>query len=86
MVAAPGNARVQGEQQVERLGIADLADDEPIGSHAQRLLDEAAKRHLAGALEARLPTLQRDEVRSIDRELERLLDRHDPLLAAGTRR
>ncbi len=80
------HAGVQGEQQVERLGVADLADDEAVGPHAQRLLDEAPQRHLAGALEAGLPALQRDEVGCVDGELERLLDRDDPVMRAGTRR
>ena len=75
-----GHAGVEREQQVERLGVAHLADDEPIGPHAQRLLHEPAERDLAGALEARLPALQRDEVGRVDRELERLLDRDDAVI------
>ncbi len=86
IVAAPGHAGVEREEQVERLGIAHLADDEPVGAHPQRLLHEAAERDLAGALEARLPSLQRDEVGRVDGELERLLDRDDAVIAAGTPR
>ena len=75
-----GHPGVQREQQIERLGVAHLADDEPVGPHAQRLLDETAQRDLAGALETRLPALQRDEVGRADGELERLLDRDDAVL------
>ena len=73
-------AGVQGEEQVERLGVAHLADDEPVGPHAQRFLHEPAQRDLAGALEARLPALQRDEIGRVDGELEGLLDRDDPVV------
>ena len=58
----PGQPAVERDQQVERLGLAHLADDEPIGPHPQRLLDQPAQRDLAGALEARLAALHRDPV------------------------
>ena len=80
-----GHAGVEREQQVERLGVAHLADDQPVGPHAQRLLHEPPQRDLAGALEARLPALQRDEVGRVDGELERLLDRDDAVLGRARR-
>ena len=76
----PWNAGVQRQEEVQRLGVAHLAHDEAVGPHAQRLLDEPAQRHLAGAFEARLPPLERDEVRSVDGELEGLLDGDDPVI------
>ena len=38
-----GRAAVEREQHVERLGAADLADDDPVGSHAQALAHEVAQ-------------------------------------------
>ncbi len=35
-------ARVHGLQEIEDLGAADLADDDPLGTHAQAVLDEVA--------------------------------------------
>ena len=50
-------------QQVEALLLPHLADDDPVGPHPQRLLDQPAQRDLAGALEVRLPGLHRHDVR-----------------------
>ena len=62
--AHAGQPAVQGDQQVEGLRLAHLADDQPVGPHPQRLLDEPAQRDLARALEARLAALQRHPVRA----------------------
>lgn len=78
-------ARVQGDEQVEALGFAHLADDEPVGPHAQGLLDEAAQRDLARPFEVRLPALHRDEVADVEVELERLLDGHHSVRGARAR-
>jgi hypothetical protein len=56
----PGHAGVERQQQVERLRVSHLADDQAVRPHAQRLLDEPPQGDLAGALETRLPALQRD--------------------------
>ena len=53
-VHMPGQAAVQRDEQVQALLLAHLADDDPGGPHPQRLLDQAAQRDLAGALEVRL--------------------------------
>jgi hypothetical protein len=37
--AHPGNAGIQGDGQVEAFLLTDLADDEPLGTHPQRLAD-----------------------------------------------
>src|SRR5690606_22839894 len=66
--AHAGNARVQGDEQVEALGLAALADDDAVRAHAQRLLDQAPQRDLPRPLEARLAALQRHDVP--DREAE----------------
>ena len=39
-------ARVHGLEHVERLRAADLADDDPVGAHAQRVAHEVADRRL----------------------------------------
>ncbi len=49
-------------EHVERLGAANLADDDPVGPHAQRVAHEPADRHLAAALDARRPRLEPDDV------------------------
>ena len=61
-VHMPGQAAVQRDQQVEALLLPDLADDDPGRAHPQRLLDQAAQRDLAGALEVGLAALHRDDV------------------------
>ena len=66
-------------EHVERLGAADLADDDAVGPHAQRVAHEAADRHLAAALERRRPRLEPDDVRLLQAQLGGVLDRHDPL-------
>jgi hypothetical protein len=38
--AHPGNAGIQGDEQVEAFLLTDLADDEPLGTHPQRLADQ----------------------------------------------
>ena len=48
-------AGVHRLQQVERLGTAHLADDDPLGTHAQAVPHEIAHRDLAGALEIGRP-------------------------------
>jgi hypothetical protein len=54
---------VQRDEQVEALGLADLANDNSRGPHAQRLLDEPTQWHLTRALKRRLATLHRDTSR-----------------------
>lgn len=53
--ARTGRAGRQRRGQVEALLLAQLADDDPVGAHRQRLLDEPAQRDLDGALEADPP-------------------------------
>jgi hypothetical protein len=38
--AHTGDAGIQGDEQVEAFLLTDLADDEPLGSHPQRLADQ----------------------------------------------
>ena len=72
----PGVHRLQ---HVERLAAAHLAHDQPVGPHPQRVADELADRDVAAALEARGTRLEPHDVRPVDAELGRVLDRDDPL-------
>ncbi len=66
-------------QQVERLGAAHLADDDAVGSHAQRGPHEIPHRHRAGAFRVRRAGLEPHHVRLHEPELRGLLDRDDAL-------
>jgi len=77
--AHPRHAGVQGDEHVQALRLAHLADHDPAGSHPQRLLDESSQGDLACALEVRLPALQADRVAVVDLQLEDLLAADHPL-------
>ena len=79
-------ARVHRLEHVERLGAADLADDDPIGPHAQRVPDEVADRDLAFALDVLRAGLEADHVPLGELELGRVLDRDDPVAVGNCRR
>ena len=79
-------AGVHGLEHVERLGAADLADDDPVGPHAQGVADELADADLALALDVRRARLERDHVLLLELQLGRVLDRDDPLVARHERR
>ena len=67
-------------------GTADLADDDAVGPHAQRVSDELADADLALALDVRRARLERDHVLLLELKLGRVLDRHDALVAGNERR
>ena len=73
-------ARVHRLEHVQRLGAADLADDDPVGAHAQGVADELADADLALALDVRRARLERDHVVLLELELGRVLDRDDALV------
>ena len=77
-------ARVHRLEHVERLGAANLADDDPVGPHAERVADEIADRDLALALDVLRPRLEPEHVPLVELELGRVLDRDDPV-AVGHR-
>ena len=79
-------ARVHRLEHVERLGAADLADDDPVGAHAQGVADELANPDLALALDVRRARLERDHVLLLELELGGVLDRDDALVAGHERR
>ena len=61
---------VQRDEHVERFTLAHLADDEPVGPHAEGFFDEAAERDLAGAFEVGEPGLEGDPVGGGQAEFE----------------
>ena len=77
-------ARVHRLEHVERLGAANLADDDPVGPHPERVPDEIADRDLPLALDVLRPRLEPEHVPLVELELGRVLDRDDPV-AVGHR-
>ena len=75
----PVVAGVHRLEHVERLAGADLADDDPVGPHAQRVLDQVALGDLALALDVRRPGLEPRDMLLLQLELGRILDRDDAL-------
>ena len=77
--AAAFVAGVERGQQLDDLGAAHLADDEPVGPHPQRLADQGAQGDLAGALDVGRAGLEADHVRVVGAELAGVLDQDQPL-------
>ena len=75
-------AGVHGLQHVEGLLAADLAQDHPVGTHAQGVLDQLALADLALALDVRRPGLHAHHVRLLQLQLGGVLD-GDQALARG---
>ena len=72
-------AGVERGQEVDHLGAADLADDQPVGSHPQRLADQRAQLDRARALDVGRPALEPDDVRVVGTQLGGVLDEDQPL-------
>ena len=72
-------AGVHRLQHVEGLGAAALAEDDAVGPHAQRVADQVALGDLAAALQVGRPGLQPDDMRLLQLQLGRVLDRDDAL-------
>ncbi len=72
-------AGVHRLQHVERLAAAALADDDPVGPHAQRVADQVADGDRALALDVGRPGLQPDDVVLLQLQLDGVLDGDDPL-------
>jgi hypothetical protein len=75
-------AGVHGLQQVEGLRSAHLADDDPLGTHAQAVLDQVAHGDLALALEVRRPGLEAHDVRLLQLQLGGVLAGDDALVVS----
>ncbi len=73
-------AGVHRLEHVQRGAVADLADDDAVGPHPQRVADEVADRDLAAPLDVRRPRLQPQHVVLVQLQLGGVLDRDDPLV------
>ena len=69
-------AGVHRLQHVECLGAADLADDDPVRTHAQRVAHQVALGHLTLALQTGWPCLQANDMRLLQLQFGRVLHRH----------
>ena len=72
-------AGVHGLQHVHRLRPAHLAQDDAVGPHAQRVLDQIAHGDLAVAFEVGRPRLQAHDVRLLQLQFGGILDGDHPL-------
>ena len=73
-------AGVHGLQQVEGLGSAHFADDDPLGTHTQAVLDEIAHGDLAFALEVGRAGFETHHVRLLQLQFRRVLAGDDALV------
>ncbi len=76
-------AGVHRLQHVEGGAVADLADDDAVGPHPQRVADEVADGDLAPALDVGRARLQPQHVLLVELQLGGVLDRDDALVVAG---
>ena len=77
----PFVARVHRLEHVQGLRATDLADDDPVGAHAQGVADELADADFALAFDVGRPRLERDHVVLLKLQLCSILDGHDALVA-----
>ena len=68
-------------EHVEGFAATTLADDDPVGPHSQRVLDEVADGDRTLAFDVRGAGLEAHDVGLTELELDRVLDRHDALVA-----
>src|SRR5207302_92771 len=73
----PGVHRLQ---HVQRLRTADLADQDPVGPHPKAVAEELADGQLALAFHIGWTVLEGDDVRVLDLQLRRVLDRDHTLV------
>ncbi len=73
-------AGVHGLDHVKGLGPSTLTDDDPIGTHAEGVLDEVRRGDGTPALNVRRPRFQADDVLLLHAELGGVLDRDDPVI------
>ena len=74
-------AGVHGLEHVQRLGAADLADDDAVGPHAQGVANQVADGDLALSLDVGRPGLEPDHVLLVELQLDGILDGDDALVA-----
>src|SRR5215213_7318265 len=79
-------ARVHRLEHVQGLCAADLADDDPVGPHAQRVADERPDRDLALSLDVLRPGFEPQHVPLVEAQLGGVLDRDDAVVVRDSRR
>ena len=84
----PVGALGHGVEQGQDLLAAGLADDDPVGGHAQRPADQLGQADPALAFQVRLAGLERDDVgvqlgEAVEAQLEGVLDGDQPLGRVG---
>ncbi len=72
-------AGVHGLQHVKGLIAPDLANDDAVGAHTQRVLDKLALADFAFAFEVWRPCLKPSGMRLLKAQLRCVLDREEPL-------
>ena len=82
----PVVARVHGLEHVQGLSAADLADDDPVGPHAQRVADELANGDLALAFDVLRSGLESEDVTLVEPELCGVFDRENSFVVRDRRR
>jgi len=73
-------------QHVDGLGPSNLADHDPVGTHAEGVSDEVSDANRSLSFDVRRPRLERDDVALLKMQLCRVLDRDDPLVARNEAR
>src|SRR6266496_108175 len=76
----PLMAGVHRLQHVQHLAAAALTDDDAVGTHTKRVLDEIARDHLALALDVRGTRLEAHDVALLQLQLRGVLDGEDALV------
>ena len=71
---------VERGKKIDDLGTPDLADDESVRPHPQRLAHQLAQVHLPSSLDVGLPGLEPHNVRVGGSQLAGVLDEHDAFL------
>ena len=72
---------VHGLQHVECFTAADLADDDAVGAHTQRVADEVTDADLSPALDVRRARFEREHVLLVELEFLRVFDSDDAFVA-----
>ena len=79
-------AGVHRLQHVEGFRAAHLADDDAVGAHAERVAHELALRHRADAFDIGRACLHLHNMRLLQPQLDRVLDRDDALAVVDAAR
>jgi len=79
-------AGVHRLEHVERLAGANLTHDDAVRPHAQRVLDQITLAHLAAPFDVGRARFEPGDVRLLQLQFGRILDRDDPFALVDERR